>query len=70
MLDAALVARLVHGAAIGPVARLEFALESPAGHTINVELTRERWRELALHPGDIAYLAPTRTHRFGSREIE
>jgi sulfate transport system ATP-binding protein len=60
----ALAARLVHGTAAGPAAHLEFALESASGHTINVELTRERWRELALHPGDVAYLTPTRVHRF------
>jgi len=60
----ALAARLVHGTAIGPVARREFALESAAAQTINVELTRDRWRELALHPGDVAYLTPTRVHRF------
>ena len=60
----ALPARLVHGTAVGPAARLEFALESASTHTINVELTRERWRELALHPGDVAYLTPTRVHRF------
>ena len=59
-----LAARLVHGTAVGPAARLEFALESANPHTINVELTRERWRELALHPGDVAYLTPTRVHRF------
>ncbi len=44
---AALAARFVHGSAIGPVARLEFALE-PSAQTINVELPRERFRELAL----------------------
>jgi len=60
----ALPARLLHGTAIGPVARLEFALESQADRTINVEVTRERWRELALHAGDVAYLAPTNVHRF------
>jgi hypothetical protein len=35
----ALAARFVHGSAIGPVARLEFALE-PSAQTINVELPR------------------------------
>jgi sulfate/thiosulfate transport system ATP-binding protein len=64
----AMPARLLHGAAIGPVARLEFALESRREHTINVEVTRERWRELALNPGDVAYLAPTNVHRFVTGE--
>ena len=61
--DAALAARFVHGTAIGPVARLEFVLESSA-QTINVELPRERYRELALRAGDRAFLTPTRRHRF------
>jgi len=60
---AALAARYIHGSAIGPVARLEFALE-PSAQTINVELPRERFRELALREGDVAYLTPTRLHRF------
>jgi sulfate transport system ATP-binding protein len=59
----ALAARFVHGSAIGPVARLEFALE-PSAQTVNVELPRERFRELALRPGEIAYLTPIRLHQF------
>jgi sulfate transport system ATP-binding protein len=62
--DDALAARLVHGAAVGPVARLEFLLEASSAHTINVELSRERYRELALQPGDVAYLKPTRLRQF------
>jgi sulfate transport system ATP-binding protein len=61
--DRAMAARLVHGSAIGPVARLEFALE-PSAQTVNVELPRERFRELALRPGEVAYLTPTRLHQF------
>ena len=61
----ALPARFVHGTAIGPVARLEFALEAPAA-TINVELPRERYRDLALRAGDVAYLTATRTHEFSA----
>ncbi len=60
---ASLAARFVHGSAIGPVARLEFALE-PSAQTINVELPRERFRELALREGEVAYLTPSRLHRF------
>jgi sulfate transport system ATP-binding protein len=59
----ALAARFVHGSAIGPVARLEFALE-PSAQTVNVELPRERFRELSLRPGEMAYLTPTRLHQF------
>jgi sulfate/thiosulfate transport system ATP-binding protein len=61
----ALAARFVHGSAIGPVARLEFTLE-PSAQTINVELPRERFRELSLQPGEIAYLTPTRLHQFAA----
>ncbi len=59
----ALTARFVHGTAIGPVARLEFALE-PSAQTVNVELSRDRFHELELRPGDLAFLTPTRLHRF------
>jgi sulfate/thiosulfate transport system ATP-binding protein len=61
----ALAARFVHGSAIGPVARLEFALE-PSARTINVELPRERFRELALRSGEVAYLTPLRQHQFAA----
>ena len=63
---AAWPARFVHGTAIGPVARLEFALE-PSAHTVNVELPREQFRGLALRAGEIAYLTPTRRHAFEAR---
>ena len=58
-----LAARFVHGASVGPVARLEFALAdgTPA---INVELPRDAWRALALKPGEIAYLRPARRRTF------
>ena len=59
-----LAARLVHGGTVGPVARLEFMLEAASAHRINVELSRERYRELALRPGDVAYLKPTRLRQF------
>jgi len=62
---AAWPARFVHGTAIGPIARLEFALE-PSARTVNVELPRDDYRGLALRAGDIAYLTPTRRHAFGS----
>ena len=62
---AGLPARFVHGAAIGPVARLEFALE-PSAQTINVEVPREQFRTLGLRLGDVAYLTPTRTHTFAA----
>jgi sulfate transport system ATP-binding protein len=56
-------ARLIHAATIGPVARLEFALERDQ-RTVNVELTREVARELALPRGAVAYLRPTQLRRY------
>jgi sulfate transport system ATP-binding protein len=63
--QSALAARFVHGSAIGPVARLEFALE-PSAQAINVDLPRELFRQLSLRPGEIAYLTPTRLHQFAA----
>jgi sulfate transport system ATP-binding protein len=62
----ALAARFVHGSAIGPVARLEFALETYA-QTVNVELPRETYRGLALRAGDVAYLRPTKRAEFAAQ---
>jgi sulfate transport system ATP-binding protein len=56
-------ARLLHSAAVGPRAKLEFALE-PGQHTIDVELPRETARALDLAVGEIAYLRPTRLRQF------
>ena len=63
--DAALPARFVHGSAIGPVARLEFALD-PSAQTVNVELPRDAYRALALRAGEVAYLTPTRSAAFAA----
>ena len=59
--DSAWPARFVHGSAIGPVARLEFALE-PSAQTVNVALPREAYRALSLKAGEIAYLTPTQEY--------
>jgi sulfate/thiosulfate transport system ATP-binding protein len=59
----ALPARLLHSATVGPVSRLEFALEADR-HTINVELPRAEFRALQLVPGMVAYLRPTRVRHF------
>ena len=56
-------ARLVHSATVGPVSRLEFALEADR-QTINVELPRAAFRALQIVPGTVAYLQPTRVRRF------
>ncbi len=63
--DTALPARFVHGSAIGPVARLEFALD-PSAQTVNVELPRDAYRALALRAGEVAYLTPTRSAAFAA----
>jgi sulfate transport system ATP-binding protein len=60
---AALAGRFVHGAAVGPVARLEFALQG-ADYPVNVELAPADYRQLALRAGDIAYLTPTQRRTF------
>jgi sulfate transport system ATP-binding protein len=59
----ALPARLVHSATVGPISRLEFALE-PDRQTINVEMPRDAFRVLHIAPGAIAYLQPTRVRHF------
>ena len=56
-------ARLVHSATVGPVSRLEFALEADR-QTINVELPRAAFRALQIVPGTVAYLQPTRVRHF------
>ncbi|MET0732435.1 MAG: sulfate ABC transporter ATP-binding protein [Casimicrobiaceae bacterium] len=61
----ALPGRFVHGAAVGPVARLEFALDLDAG-TVNVELPPDQYRKLALRAGEVAYLTPLRLHAFAA----
>jgi sulfate transport system ATP-binding protein len=62
-------ARLAHSATIGPIVRLEFAIE---GHDapVNVELPREQFRELAIAASDVAYLRPMRVRRFGAEADE
>jgi sulfate transport system ATP-binding protein len=58
----ALPARLAHGAAIGPNARLEFLVDDAT--PINVELPRASYRALDLKTGQIAWLKPQRSRRF------
>ena len=67
-LTGGLAARLVHGVAVGPVARLEFALADSA-QAINVELPRDTWRALALKPGSIAYLSAQRRQTYAGVDL-
>ena len=59
----AVPARLARAATVGAVARMEFAVEG-APAPINVELSREAFRNLALEPGARAYLEPRQTWEF------
>jgi len=57
------LARLEHSATVGPVTRLEFAIDDH-DRPINVELPRDQFRALALTAGSVAYLTPTRLRHF------
>ncbi len=56
-------ARLAHNATVGPVTRLEFIVDGDT-QPINVELSRDAFRALAIAPGAIAYLRPMRIRHF------
>jgi sulfate transport system ATP-binding protein len=65
--DSTLAARVMHVNAIGPVVRLELAQEGEAGAPIHAEISKERFRELALVAGDLVYLRPRRFDLFPRR---
>jgi sulfate transport system ATP-binding protein len=50
-------ATLLHASGIGPLMRLELRCRED-GHLIEVELTRERYRELKLAQGQDLYVRP------------
>ena len=56
-------ARLAHSATVGPVTRLEFAVDGRDA-PVNVELPRAEFRALSLVPGTIAYLRATNIRHF------
>ena len=56
-------ARLTHSATVGPVTRLEFAVEG-RNAPVNVELPRAEFRALSLAAGTIAYLRATNIRHF------
>ncbi len=58
-------ARLAHSATVGPVTRLEFAVDGRDA-PVNVELPRAEFRALSLVQGAIAYLRPTRVRHFAA----
>jgi len=58
-------AKVVHIQPIGSVVRLELIREEDDSHqSLEVELTRERYRELNLHKNDIVFLTVNRLHVF------
>jgi sulfate transport system ATP-binding protein len=67
--EATLPARVLHVNAIGPVVRLELAREGDGNEhlLIQAEISKERFRELALAAGDRVYLRPRRFDLFPSR---
>lgn len=56
--------RVEHIHAVGPVVRLE--LRQDDGSVIDVALSKERFRELGLAPGDIAYVRPKKLSVFNA----
>lgn len=62
----ALVARIVHVQAIGPVVRVEVEHQ---GEVFEVELTRERHAELALDLGEVVWLRPRKLSVFQGEQL-
>jgi sulfate transport system ATP-binding protein len=63
--DNALPAHVAHILAVGPVVRLELVRDgSDNGEVIQVEITRERFRELQLVRGDQVFIKPSRYDLF------
>jgi sulfate transport system ATP-binding protein len=58
-------ARVLHAATAGAAAKLTLAAVGVADQ-VHVELSRERFRELALHAGDEVFVAARRWHVFGA----
>jgi len=58
-------AKVVHLQPIGSVVRIELIREDDDRHqSLEVELTRERYRELNLHKNDVVFLTVNRLHVF------
>lgn len=54
--------RVAHIHAVGPLIRLELSRED--GETIEVALSKERYRSLGLTPGDLVYVTPRKLSVF------
>jgi sulfate transport system ATP-binding protein len=66
LVPGALVAHVRHVHPIGPVVRVELEHD---GEMIEVELTRERHRELDLAPGQVAWLSPRQVKVFAAGQL-
>ena len=66
--DAALAARVSHVLSVGPIVRLELVRDdSEDKNPIQVEISKERFRELQLVRGDQVFIKPRRFDLFPSR---
>ena len=63
--EAALAARVVHVLSVGPIVRLELVRNNDDDKTpIQVEISKERFRELQLVKGDEVFIKPRRLDLF------
>ncbi|MDP1559290.1 MAG: sulfate ABC transporter ATP-binding protein [Nitrosomonas sp.] len=63
--EAALAARVIHVLSVGPIVRLELVRENDGERTpIQVEISKERFRELHLVKGDEVFIKPRRLDVF------
>jgi sulfate transport system ATP-binding protein len=66
--DTALAARVTHVLSVGPIVRLELVRDdSEDKNPIQVEISKERFRELQLVRGDQVFIKPRRFDLFPSR---
>ncbi len=67
--EAALAARVVHVLSVGPIVRLEVVRINDADKTpIQVEISKERFRELQLVKGDEVFIKPRRLDLFPKQQ--
>lgn len=67
--EAAMAARVIHVLSVGPIVRLELVRNNDEDKTpIQVELSKERFRELQLTKGDEVFIKPRRLDLFPSQK--
>ncbi|MDC8445808.1 MAG: sulfate ABC transporter ATP-binding protein [Nitrosomonas sp.] len=65
--ESALAAHIVHIVSIGPIVRLELAHDDSSNkNLVQVEISKDRFRELQLTKGDRVYIKPRRLELFPS----